>query len=838
MRVSRRSLIVAALLSAPAAGLSLPALAQPAGAPSGATPLATAWPHTIDVSGAAVTVYEPQAIDWPNRATLRARAAIAITPPGSAHAILGTIELSGSTEADTTNNVVYFERPTLLSSSFPALDTSHAYQLQTRIAAFLTTMPVKIIPLDTILLSLNEAPVTAAPVNNAPPAIYYSAQPASLLVFDGEPVMAPLASTGLSYAVNTNWDVIQDPSMGGAWYLLNNGSWLVAQAYTGPYEPAGPLPPAFSRIPDDADFGAIRKAVPGKPLPPGTVPVVFVSTKPAEIIVTAGAPAYQPVPGTALSAVTNTGSVLFLYKPTSTFYYLVSGRWFSAASLYGPWTFATPNLPADFAQLSPNGSYGNLLAAVPGTAAAQAAVLKAQIPTQATLSRKAATVTVTYAGAPNFAPIPGTTMRYATNTPYQVIDVNGLFYCCYQGAWFVAHAPTGPWALATSVPPVIYAIPPSSPVYNVIYVQVYGSTPSTVTYGFTSGYVLGFVTAGVLAYGTGYYYPPYVVPGRVPAYFPYPYSYAGNVHYNTATGAWASTGTVYGPYGNAATGGAAYNPNNGAYTRGGAVYGPYGGASAWSRYNPSTGTYSHGSASWSNGSGTAHASAYNPYTGRSGSTTQNANPYARWGSSTASGPNGTVNTASGSNARGSAGGFTASNGAQGAAVHGQNGNNAGAVKTANGNVYAGADGNVYQKTDSGWSKYNNQTGSWQATQQPSASSARSNAQTNHQNYSAPATRQSYGSSNTQRPSTSSYQRPSTGSYQSPSTSTYQRPSTSSYQRPSTPSYQQPTMNGNGWGQLNRDQTARQYGGYNRGSYGGGYGGRGGYGGGGGRRWSR
>ena len=190
--------------------------------------------------------------------------------------------------------------------------------------------------------------MTAAPVDNTPPTIYYSAQPASLLVFDGEPVMAPLASTGLSYAVNTNWDVIQDPFTGGAWYLLNNGSWLVAQAYTGPYEPAGPLPPAFSRIPDDADFGAIRKAVPGKPLPPGTVPVVFVSTKPAEIIVTAGAPAYQPVPGTALNAVTNTGSVLFLYKPTSTFYYLVSGRWFSAASLYGPWTLRDPEPAGGF----------------------------------------------------------------------------------------------------------------------------------------------------------------------------------------------------------------------------------------------------------------------------------------------------------------------------------------------------------------------------------------------------------------------------------------------------------------------------------------------------------
>jgi len=780
VRLSRRSVVVAALVSASAAGLALPALGQPVSAPAGATPIAASWPHTTHVNGATVTVYEPQAIDWANHTTLRARAAIAITPPGRPQPILGTIEISGTTTVDTTNDLVYFSQPTLLSSSFPALDTSQAYQLQTRIAAFMAQMPVKIIPLNTVLLSLNEAPVAAPAVNNTPPTIYYSAQPASLLVFDGEPVLAPLGTTGLSYAVNTNWDVIQDPANGGAWYLLNNGSWLVAQAYTGPYEPAGPLPPAFTHIPNDANFGAIRKAVPGQPLAPGTVPVVFVSTKPAEIIVTAGPPAYQPVPGTALNAVTNTGAVLFLYKPTNTFYYLVSGRWFSAASLYGPWTFATPNLPPDFAQLSPDGAYGNLLASVPGTAAAQAAVLKAQIPTQATLSRSTTKVTVSYAGAPNFAPIPGTTMLYATNTPYQVIAVSGLYYLCYQGAWFVAKSPTGPWALATAVPAVIYTIPPSSPVYNVTYVQVYSSTTAAVTYGYTAGYLMGFVTAGVLIYGTGYYYPPYVVPGRVPGYFPYPYSYAGNVHYNTATGAWAATGSVYGPYGRTATAAAGYNPTTGAYGRGAAVYGPYGGVAAGSRYNPTTGTYARGSAAWGNGSATAHASFYNPSTGVAGSTTQNANPYGRWGSSTVSGPNGTVNTASASNARGSAGAFNASNGAQGAAVHGNNGNNAGAVKTANGNVYAGADGNVYKKTDSGWSKYNNSSGSWQAAHPQSSSTTRSTAQT---------TRQNYGASS---------------------------------------SYQRPTTSGS-WGQLNRDQAARQYGGgYNRG----------GYGGGGGRRWAR
>lgn len=775
MKLDRRSFLSTAAIALPA--FAMTGAVAHAAAPAGAVPMG-AWPHTIKTpNGATVIIYEPQTIDWVNHATLRARAAISVTPPGQAKPFFGTIEVSGATQVDTDNNVVYFSQPTLISSTFPSLDTSQAYELQTRISAFLAQMPVKIIPLNTVLLSLDEKPVAAAPINNTPPTIFYSAQPASLLIFDGEPTMAPLASTGLTYAVNTNWDVIQDAANGGAWYLLNNGTWLVAQAYTGPYEPAGPLPAAFTKIPNDANFGEIRRNVPGKPPAPGLVPIIFVSTKPAEIIVTAGAPQFTPVPQTSLQAVTNTGAVLFRYTPTNTFYYLVSGRWFSAASLYGPWTFATPNLPPDFSRLSPDGNYGNLLASVPGTAAAQAAVLKAQVPTQATLPRSTTKVTVTYSGAPNFAPIPGTTLLYATNTPYQVINVGGVYYCCYQGAWFVAKSPNGPWALATSVPPVIYTIPPTSPVYNVTYVQVYSATPAAVTYGYTAGYVMGFVTAGILAYGTGYYYPPYVAYGHVPVYYPYPYSYAGNVHYNTATGAWANTGTVYGAYGRTATAGYGYNPSTGTYARGAAVYGPYGGAAAGSRYNPSTGAYAHGSAVWGNGSASAHAYGYNPSTGVAGSTTQNANAYGRWGSSTVSGPNGTVNTASASNARGTAGAFNASNGAQGAAVHTSSGNNAAAVQTKNGNVYAGKDGNVYQHSSSGWSKYDN--GSWQQVQKPTTTSA----QANHPNY--------------QKPTTTSAQA---------NHSTYQRPATTSSQN---------------WSQLNRDQTARQYGGYNRGSYGGG-----------------
>ncbi|MGE0420584.1 MAG: hypothetical protein AB7O80_27570, partial [Acetobacteraceae bacterium] len=536
------------------------------------------WPHTMTGPNGSVTVYQPQAISWTDHRTLTARAAVEITQKGAETPIVGTLDLQVTTAVDPAANLVRLSDPRLMGSHFPMLDTGAAMRMEEKIRAALPGIALKSVPLQAVLLSL-KGTETAHPVavNNDPPAMFYSARPASLVVFDGEPVLAPIGG-GLSYAVNTNWPVFKD---GGTWYLLNGTTWLSAPAFGGPYAPVGRLPASFNAIPNDQNFADVRKAMPAK-APQGPVPAIFVSTRPAEIIVTDGPPKFVPVPATGLQQVTNASSDLFFDPTKGQFYFLTSGRWFSAAALDGPWTFATGNLPPDFALIDPQGPQGHVLVSVPHSAQAQAAVLKAQIPQTGTLKRSEAKLTVAYAGgAPQFAPIPGTSIRYAVNTNVQVLEVNGRFYACFQGAWFVSAAPTGPWALAESVPQAIYTIPPSSPMYPVTYVTVQAYDPATVTYAYTAGYMMGFVTAGVLVFGTGYYYPPYIYPGRVPGYFPYPYTYAGRVWYNGATGAWARGGAVYGPYGSA-RGAAYYNPNNGAWARGGAIYGPYGGAGAWS----------------------------------------------------------------------------------------------------------------------------------------------------------------------------------------------------------------------------------------------------------------
>ena len=135
---------------------------------------------------------------------------------------------------------------------------------------------------------------------------------------------------------------------------------------------------------------------------------------------------------------------------------------------------------------------------------------------------------VEYAGEPKFEPIKGTSMEYATNTADKVIELEGTYYLCLQGVWFMAPTPTGQWTTCMSVPQEIYTIPSSSPVYNVTYVTQTANPDGTVTSSYTAGYlgtfILGAATGAILADGSGYWWPPYCNGGY---YYPYPATYCG-----------------------------------------------------------------------------------------------------------------------------------------------------------------------------------------------------------------------------------------------------------------------------------------------------------------------
>ena len=196
------------------------------------------WPHTVVSDRGSAVVYQPQVISWPDRHIVNTRMAVALTPAAAKAPTLGTIEVAFTTHSDLSSRTVTLTEPRLTSTSFPAAVPEQKERFEQAIRTTLETMGDKRFPLDTILLSLDHdtksAPEVA--VKNDPPAIFYNSRPASLLVFDGEPVLAPVSGVSLSVVVNTNWDVFVDPAT-KSWYWLNNGAWLTAPDFKGPWSP-------------------------------------------------------------------------------------------------------------------------------------------------------------------------------------------------------------------------------------------------------------------------------------------------------------------------------------------------------------------------------------------------------------------------------------------------------------------------------------------------------------------------------------------------------------------------------------------------------------------------
>jgi hypothetical protein len=647
------------------------------------------WPRQIVKPSGTLVAYQPQVDDWQNYQQITWRMAFELTPTGGTK-VVGAATMQGATWVDHDTHTVYINGAFIKDTYFPSLDPAKSTQMAQLLHDFI---PGEItISLERVVSYMKKPEsVSTVSLNNTPPTIFVNYSPAILLQIDGNPVLADMPKTNLKFVVNTGWPIFQDKS-DSQYYLLVGQVWLMAGNLPGPWVQTRKIPKDLNKLPDSGRWIDVKKMVPPPEVANPVIPRVFYSTTPAEVILFDGNPSYIQIPGTQLSYANNTESPVFLFSPNQTYYYLAAGRWFSASSLDGPWAFASLSLPADFSHIPPSIPVGEILSSVPGTPQAEDAVLIAQIPTTMTLNptTAAAQAKVTYTGEPQFAPIQGTSMQYATNTPDKVIQVGDVYYLCLQGVWFMSPNSQGPWTTASSVPQVIYTIPPSSPVYNVTYVTQTTTSNGNIQASYTAGYLGAFVAGAavgaIVANGTGYYYPPYIgYPAYgLPIYHPYATPYGATPFYNTRTGAYGVSQTAYGPYGSA-TRAASYNPYTGTYKQGSSVSTPYGRQSVGQAYNPYTGTY--------------------------GATHQGSSPTAQWGQSEVTRGNQSAYTQHYSTANGSVGSIQGSQGGKGYASSSAFGNTY-AGKNSSGDLYAGHDGNVYQSTGSGWQKYNNSTNSW------------------------------------------------------------------------------------------------------------------------------
>jgi len=664
-------------------------------------PVDPGWPRSFSKDGTTIVIHQPQIDSWKNYTTMRFRCAIEVTLQGASTPEMGVIAAEAETEVHTAANTV------VLTDIQPAIRFPGA---SPEIAAALTAVVKEALPqkstltlsLDRVLVYMrNMTPPPGVALNMAPPPIFYSENPAILVMFMGQPDFKPIPNTKIMFAANTNWLMLMDGTT-TQYYLLNNGSWMTApDPLKGPWTAAATLPPDFSSLPK-AGWEEVLKNLPGKPM--ATVPVVFTSTQPAELIVTQGPPSYTPISGTPLMYVNNPTMTLFYNVSNSTYYFLVAGRWFSASTLNGPWAAASASLPPAFANIPASCPLAYVLASVPGTQQAQDAILLANVPQKATVKIAEAKLDVTYVGTPQYVAIPNTQMTYAVNTPFQIVQYGGAYYCCNKGVWFIATSPTGPWVVCSVVPDVIYTIPPSCPLYNVTYVKVYSTTPDTVVVGYTSGYSGEYVAAtGAVMFGAG------MVTGALIA--------GNNSWYYGCPPSYYSYGCA-----------PVYHYGYGTYYRGAGCYGPYGGAGWCAGYNPATGTYFRSGSAYGPYGSVHGTQAYNPWTGTYGQHTGGSNGYGSWGNSYVSQGNRWAEAGhTTNNATGVTKGWAEDSSGQWA--EGAHKGDSTVAKTSNGDVYAGHDGNVYKKDDSGqWQKYDN--GSWNNVNRPSQTGSMSGNQGN------------------------------------------------------------------------------------------------------------
>jgi len=466
-------------------------------------------------------------------------AALAVTTPGSAAPVYGTLSFTSLASADVPSGIVSLVNPKLVAMNWPTASQADATSLDAFVRANLHLEGKPLLPLALVLASIPPAarPHTV-PVRTNPPVIYVSQRPAVLVGFDGKPAFAPIPGTALTYAINTNWEIVHDPQS-SLYYVHAKSGWYSSPGAAGPFI-ATVAPASFAAIPATGKWSNLHAALTA-PKPTGTlVPKVIISQVPSALINIAGQPQFASIPGTQLRYVSNTNSDVFFSRDTTMWYVLIAGRWFTAANLNGPWTFASAHLPADFKKIPEDSPRGRVLVSVPGTTQAFYAASAAQVPHVTPVDPATTKLTVSYSsGAPVFKPIDGTPLQYAVNTNDDVIKVDASHYfACNGGVWFMASAATGRWTLATYVPAVIYTIPVSSPLYHVTFVYVYDANGVAQTaapaprpeqtyenfggaqvtqasiqgnvYASSLGYLGGYAPSyGGYAYGTGYYNPGY-----------------------------------------------------------------------------------------------------------------------------------------------------------------------------------------------------------------------------------------------------------------------------------------------------------------------------------------
>ncbi len=490
------------------------------------------WPREIDIKDGVVVMYQPQPEQLDGN-TLKGRAAVSVEMTSRDQPVFGAVWFSAELRIDRAERTAYLVGLEVDNIRVPEEDEDKADSLAGLLERELPKMNIPI-SMDNLLATLEvvDARSSAAEqINTRPPNIIFSTEPAVLVPLDGKPQIRDIEGSSIKRVINTPFTLLEDPGSDSFYLYADEETWYRAEDIEGPWQITSGVPAAIAQLaPSEGESEPGEEDEPGS----GAPPTVIVSTEPSELIVIDGKPQFSAVEGTQLLYVSNTESDLLMDIGGQHYYVLLAGRWYTSTNLEGPWAYtAGENLPTDFKSIPEESEVNTVLYAVPGTKAAEEAVLDAQMPQTAAVDPTKASLTVEYDGAPTFKDIEDTELEYAVNTATPVILASGRYYAVDEAVWFVADNPNGSWSVAREVPAEIYTIPPESSLYYVTFVKIYKAEPDVVYVGYTPGYTNTYIYNTTVVYGTGYYYPGWY--GRY--YYPRYSTWGFHVRY-TPWGGW------------------------------------------------------------------------------------------------------------------------------------------------------------------------------------------------------------------------------------------------------------------------------------------------------------
>lgn len=204
------------------------------------------------------------------------------------------------------------------------------------------------------------------PAGAQPQTIFFSDQPAELILFKGSPVYTRIPDTQLLYGANTDNDIFLENST-KIFYVLFSGRWFRATSLQGPWTFTNDaLPDDFKHIPSNSPKARVLAAVPGTTEASDAVMLaqipttVTVNKKEAAAKVKVqydGQPQFKPIETTSLEYATNTQDKVI--KDGDLYYLCFQGIWFMSTTPTGPWETADA-VPKEIYSIPPSSPVYNV----------------------------------------------------------------------------------------------------------------------------------------------------------------------------------------------------------------------------------------------------------------------------------------------------------------------------------------------------------------------------------------------------------------------------------------------------------------------------------------------